>query len=772
MTTPAWQAAENGPLSELAATNQAGQFNQLLGAHAGEVLYTGAGIDLPTHGGQNFQWYEPAENTDVDQAFVLSGTTVGRVVVPMTPAGNGADVLVTLYPDNGSGSPLITTPIAATRVPAVYQTQVAAPLGLPNGGPLATAANNNMFTTGGWTSIPWAPPASTINGFSFTTSYLVDGNYIISVGGQDNVTGDSVPTVFTTYYPGGANLDLPIPQPSLPVGLSGCSLVVCSGTLVVIGGFTTQNSALVYTASWDNNTGIIGSWSAQTVLPEATENAGVAASGSSIYCIGGLATVSQTVTANVYMNTVSNGQLGSWVTCTPLPVALSNIGCFAIAGWLVVFGGANASFAEVPTTYYAAIQADGSIGPWISGPNMVAGYTGAYIDFENTGQVCLADNTIVVISNVGSTQSLSVTADGPGQYWRASDNLFPASFDTYVQGAFSNGDGTYDVVLIHINNTVNVYTTSFVSVPMISIPLYASGLTSGHTYHVVLQAAQSNSASDYTSFGLINSSTSGSAYSANALVSARFSGSWSTIEAGSSIPMQVYDASAASSPLHVWSEPDPQFTVAQETTSLLYNRQKLVAGVTTVTAEANPPLNSNPTFTSGVTPWTALNGTITQSSAQTHGGYPFSGLLTPTGGFSQASALSELFPVTQSLYGDALWVYPTGYFYTPTTWANFSLSLNWYDSSQTLISTSSATVSLTGATWTSESNNLQPPSTAAYAQLAPTLSGTPTSSNTLYMSDVYLVLSPVSIPSFSSIATVQYANSGASWPPIGVTQLN
>jgi hypothetical protein len=103
---------------------------------------------------------------------------------------------------------------------------------------------------------------------------------------------------------------------------------------------------------------------------------------------------------------------------------------------------------------------------------------------------------------------------------------------------------------------------------------------------------------------------------------------------------------------------------------------------------------------------------------------------------------------------------------------NFSLSMNWYDSGQNYISTSSSTPqTLTGATWTQATNFFQPPIGAAYGQIVPTMSGTPGAANTLYMSDVLVTKTPETIGTLCSVATVNY-QTGQLWPPVGVTQLN
>lgn len=333
MTTPVWQAPVNGLPGNLNATNSAAAINQFLGAHAFTQVYTGVGVSTPTHGGQNFQWHTPASNQDVDQPFTMSGTTLGRVVLPLLPVGNGADVLVTLYPDT-SGAPNLASPIAATKVSAAYLNQVAAADGLSNGGPVATEANNNGFLTGGVTNPAWTEPASDAGGFSVFTSYCVDGNYIISLGGRTTLgSAASLPYVFTTYYPGGGVLSQPVPQPALPQGLELTAPIVCNNTIVTIGGYTTATSAVCYTASWSSATGVIGAWSQQASLPTQINKSGAASWGNFVYSVGGLAGPSQTTTSAVYMNSVNNGQLGSWTSVNPLPVALSAVTCFAINGW-------------------------------------------------------------------------------------------------------------------------------------------------------------------------------------------------------------------------------------------------------------------------------------------------------------------------------------------------------------------------------------------------------------------------------------------------------
>ena len=749
----------------LNATDASAQVNQFLGTHAVTMSFAGTQVLTPT-GGTALTWLAYGDTTDLDQPFILSGTSVGRVVLPVSPAGNGADMLVSLYPDNGSGAPNTAAALASTMVPAAYINQIAASAGLLNGGPLATEANNGGYCTGGVTSTPWAAPAADSGGASITASYIVDGDYFVGLGGNNSAGAAAVAGVASVQYLGGGQVALPIQQPALPLAVSQAAVAVCSGCLVSMGGGTGASgstpSTAVYVASWDSNTGTVGNWSAQTVLPVATFAAAAAASGTFVYMLGGLTGAGPVVSAAVYMASLSNGQLGSWSLVSNLPVALANCMVAVVNGWMVVMGGLNSGLSGVSTVYFAPVNADGTLGAWQNGPSLPT----ANWAFGPGFTMAVADDLIVLLDAGGGSTTTSsilpVTVNGPGawsQFKWASAGVFPV-------GCFGTGAGSYDVITLRPDQGRTEYST-LVSVPLVSVPLYATGLTNGNTYHVVMQQHQGATASDYLQWGLLNSTPLPSA----ALSSARHSGSWSTITAGSSVPMAVYDTAASGDLLHVSSDPNA-YGVAQSWTSLLYNNPNLLIGELDVTLKPNNPLNSNPTFTAGVSPWTATGGTITQSAAQTHGGFAFSGLLTPNGTSAQAVALSEMFPVHQGggpFYGTSQWVLLDGWFYSPPGTTAFSFSINWYDRAGTYLSTSSSTVTLVAATWTHVQNFFEVPATVAQGQLAPTESGTPASSKLIYISDAFAIKSWECVGAFTSAATVNYGT--APWPPTGVTQL-
>jgi hypothetical protein len=239
--------------------------------------------------------------------------------------------------------------------------------------------------------------------------------------------------------------------------------------------------------------------------------------------------------------------------------------------------------------------------------------------------------------------------------------------------------------------------------------------------------------------------------------------------------MTVYNNVGGQNPIHLVK--DPVNGINQSWDSIFYagDSTARMIGHTETTMFPNNPLNSNPTFTSGTAPWTATHGVLTQSSAHVQGGFAFSGLLTPTGGFTQAYIASEEFPVSQGggpFYGASQWYLADGWFFSPTGWANFSLNVNWFTENGTYISTTGgSTVSLAANTWTHVQTVAVAPATSAFGQVLPTENASPGATNLLYCSNVFTVISPECVGSFSSAATVNYPATGSPWPPVGVTQL-
>lgn len=777
-TTPNWSAARNGLPGNLDATNHAAQLTQELGTHVAYPVYEGAQVLTPGGTGAAFTWASLGNTTDLDQPFVLSGTSIGRITLPVLPVGAGADLLVTLYPDS-AGAPNLAAPIAATMVPKEWIAALAAPDGIADGGPLADADYNTLYMTGGITRTTWitGPTAGTGNSTAF--SVASSGNFILIVGGQDPVTFAPLPSVSTVQYAGGGAVNLPAPQSVLPVGLVLHAVTTTSDLIMVLGGQTTLSAGsaagITFAASWDPNTGTVGSWSQQTTLPvPLLLTAAVTWNDSVIFAIGGINGGSNTTVATVYTATVTNGQLGAWTATSPYPTAISNVQAAVVGSWLIAAGGIPSTGSSTTTAaaYYARINPDGSLGPWNAGPSLPQGIS----EFQSGWNSVTTDHAFIIATGVNNT--------GPGF---TSDNVFVLSVDDVAGpadqwcstkwshttaeplGAFAQGDGSYELIGLNPSNSYYESTT-LTPVPEISVPLHATGLTGGATYHVVIQQHQASSTSDYLSYGV----TTG-ALPSDVLAGARHSGTWATYQSGYSVPMAVYDTTASGVMLHTWEDPTATGSAYSSNTAcristFVRSATSTMTGYAESTNQPNDALNANPTFTSGVGSWTTSGCTLTQSATHVQGGFPFSGLITPAGG-TTAGVESNLAPVGSSnpALGPVRWLTGNGWVYSPTGFSSVTVAVNWYTSARTFISTSAAAVSVSANTWTNLNEVYLAPAAAAYASVLIAELGTPTSGNTLYLSNITLTYSPETVTPMSSVVAVD--TDPVTGMPTGVTRI-
>ena len=771
---PPWKAAQNGLPSNLEATNHAGQVDQFLAVHGITPVYPGNLIVAPgaltsTYGSaffwvQNVGGGSTLDTYDVDWPFTLPGgsTTIGHVQVAMAPVGNGADLEVTLYPDSG-GFPNLSSPLSSAVVPAAQIANLGASGGLPAAGALATPANNTLQTSP-YTNAPWGTTSSSAAGLLTTTSTASYGQYLLMFGGTDSSTGNSTPYVYTIQL-SASGPAAAMPQPSLPQGLLGAGVAASVDTVVVAGGYT--GSAFVntvYTASWDSNTGVISAWSAQATLPAGLDLASVEIwNDSTVYVIGGnTASGAGAPVSTVGYASISNGQIQSWQTGPALPTALFSAGSAIIGNTLIVIGGHTSSTSPgLTSVYWANIAADGSLGTWQTGPSLPMGVGGIQDSTFTTdsGVFIMGGNTVngSPPTFTRTLQSLTVTADGLGTWQQ---QLINGNSGNLPTGGFSNGDGTYSMISLGLTAAGFSNTQTLNTVPLIPVPLPASGLTGGGTYHLLFHQIGGD-ANNYVKLGEVLCSSSSWQYGA------RYTGPPWTVRGGLAILANIYDQTAGGQPIGTWEDAGGSNSTgpnrAARTSAMVYDYRGRLLGVCEGTQLPQDPLNSNPTFTSGISPWTASGGTFTQSSAQTHGGFPFSGLLTPDGVSSQASAFSE-----QILGTGGQWYTANAWLYSPTGYSQVLLAMNWFDANRNFIFNHYMQVTLAANTWTNITFSSQAYPGTAYLNVSPSQIGTPPGSALLYVSNCMTY--PADPATLASVAAVNYPT-GAVWPPMGVTQL-
>jgi hypothetical protein len=543
---PAWSAARTGLPGSAAAPNYAAQVAQFLTAHAITPVYAGAQIVIPSgnvgYGFGGIDWVNLGVS-DVDQPFAMPAgkTAVGRVTLPLSPSGDGADVTVSLCADSG-GSP--GTVIASTRLPAAWLAQLAAPGGPGTGGPLATAASGTL-RMGEMTSVTWASPVT--GTAPALPSVTVSGNFLYEAGGT--VSGAPIAGAYTIGWGGGSAPGTVLPQPSLPAATGYPAIAATADTIVCAGGQNAVPAPLanVWAASWSPSTGIAGAWSAQAALPQATSNAAAAAWGSTVYVIGGQTTGGDT--GAVYRAAVSNGQITAWTVCPPLPIPALIPATAAVNGWLIAAGVTSGSLSTV--VYGAQINSDGSIGGWQAWPPLRV--AAAPDDPGCSLAVTACGIALIGGGGAAAVQTLTVTADGPGQWQSQTLNTAAVPVSANPCAAFPLGTGTWETFAFTPGN--GYYASGVLSsVPVISVPLPATGLTSGATYHILVHQ-DGGDLNDYASIAL-----DPGALATAAQTRPSGGGSWTPLTHTYSMLAGIWDQTAGGQVLHTWEDSGARIT--------------------------------------------------------------------------------------------------------------------------------------------------------------------------------------------------------------------
>ena len=328
----------------------------------------------------------------------------------------------------------------------------------------------NVLTITSWSSSGAVPvPPVPLNTY-YLAAWATDGLSLVGVGGWNGTDATAACVSVTAALQWHQ-------QPPYPVALYGSAAAIGSGMVIVVGGADQSLAAHadVNAASLDG-TGLVGGWTAQPPLPVAGLYSAAAASGSTIYVIGADDGVGGQ-TAAVWSAPLTNGSVGAWTALQNYPIPVSMAQAVVINGWLVVIGG-SASGVQIAAVYAARINADGSLGGWLPWPSLPAGLQFAQaIVIDNHILVC--GGTVAGPAYPSHSQTLSVgRIGGPAAAW----SVLPAPLYAEEGNALASFMSQTCYSFTHGN------TTSVTTVPVISVPLSASGLTAFHKYHIVFSA--------------------------------------------------------------------------------------------------------------------------------------------------------------------------------------------------------------------------------------------------------------------------------------------
>ena len=212
--------------------------------------------------------------------------------------------------------------------------------------------------------------------FDFGLDAWADRIYL--VGGQNAQTGAVSGAVYFNAFSSSGVLGSWTETTSMPEGLLRPAVTIAKGAIYVLGGAAVPFSprANVRFARINSN-GTLAAWQETTPLPAALFGLeGVAAIGCGpyIYVIGGAADSGSSPRADVYVSRINaDGGLGPWSATTFLPQARLNARAVEWAGRLYVMGG-NRLISGVhvpqPSVYIGAVGPGGQIPAWTSGPDL------------------------------------------------------------------------------------------------------------------------------------------------------------------------------------------------------------------------------------------------------------------------------------------------------------------------------------------------------------------------------------------------------------------
>jgi hypothetical protein len=149
---------------------------------------------------------------------------------------------------------------------------------------------------------------------------------------------------------------------SLPEGRSRNGAVFYNGYVYLVGGVNNDGTIGSVLYAPVNTNGTVGTWNETTALPGARRTVRPAVWNGYLYLIGGNdgATFQPT---SYYAQINANGTLGAWNTTTPLPGGQTSHSTIANNGYLYVVGG-NTGDTCITTVRYAQINANGTLGAW------------------------------------------------------------------------------------------------------------------------------------------------------------------------------------------------------------------------------------------------------------------------------------------------------------------------------------------------------------------------------------------------------------------------
>ena len=326
----------------------------------------------------------------------------------------------------------------------------------------------------------WTTNSNSLPGTLRQESTVVANGYIYTLGGT--LAGSPTANVYFAQIHGDGSIGPWTANPNpLPAVRLFHTSVVANGYVYVIGGRTAGGGTSVSTVYYAklNADGSIGPWNTTTSLPfGGTKAASVVANGY-VYVIGG--DQNGTLQGSFeYAKLNADGTLGPWVTnATGVPDAggIDAPSAVVANGYLYVIGGTSGtSGGTTSTVYYASINANGSIGSWSTTASLPT-------TLDKSAGAVVANGNIYQLGGFNGSNPISsvfyakVQSNGTLGAWATNANSLPDTRD-FAASTLANGY----VYVLGGNNGVSDQSTVYYA-PTARLELAGDldllGLTSG-----------------------------------------------------------------------------------------------------------------------------------------------------------------------------------------------------------------------------------------------------------------------------------------------------
>ncbi len=230
--------------------------------------------------------------------------------------------------------------------------------------------------------------------------------------------------------------------------------VVVNGYVYVIGG-TSDNSTVLPTVNYAklNSDGTISSWKTTTGLPEIRWDTAITSYNGYIYMVGGGDNVNAKNTT-YYAKVNADGTITNWTSDSDTLPAL-NFGSSVVAanGYLYLTGGGNGSTAN-SGVYYTRLNADWSIGAWSTGNSLLTARF-SHGSFVANGYLYVTGGATGVFGATayGTTEYAKLNSDGTVGTWYSTTAMPGQRF-------FNGGVPVYNGYIYMVSGITGDFTTN------------------------------------------------------------------------------------------------------------------------------------------------------------------------------------------------------------------------------------------------------------------------------------------------------------------------